>query len=639
MKTLSGALLLLILAACNGDGTTVCNDTDGCSPQSTPAIGGNPAPSQSGSTTPDNSNPAPANPNNELASGLTARHTSGQTFLTWNEPNTSASYHVYRSSQPITTDNLASATLLTNRWGPIDPDSSIHKHGTDDVPAYFVIEDLGAPLDFNTGLFVHTTQNNQSGNTYYAVTTVANGSENKTIINGVNNTTSAINESVSTPKPVLTVSLNGGKGRIYTQYMDYANWNPTLNGYAFNYAVAVPFDYSPSRSYPLQVQLHAYGSKPTVVSQSEFDWQVIQLFPTDPGEAQNTLHTWWYGHAADHNYLTSGNTPTSGRVENYTEQRLIHAINEVIANPDFNVNRELIHAYGNSMGASGAVSLAMRYPSVFAGTYASQPMTNYASSPLFQNDFVQLWGSQSANLPIVNRGPQADAITRYSQGGDRATRVWDWMNHQQQLSTRRADNFAFMMMDFGKEDTTIDWFTQGRPMPQALTNGKAAFTATALDGIGHNWLAFNAVNRNQFGLGDDTLAPWRYPNSLSYVALQFASGSGSLQPGTAATDEYNTNLEWSTPQNSFHQNITDSNNRYEISLRSLAFNQTVSVTPRNTQAFKPAAGRLCNWTATRNSNNTLIASGSLTVDDSALATAVSVPVVTGTGTRLAINCN
>ena len=213
------------------------------------------------------------------------------------------------------------------------------------------------------------------------------------------------------------------------------------------------------------------------------------------------------------------------------------------------------------------------------------------------------------------------------------------MNHQQQLSTRRADNFAFMMMDFGKEDTTIDWFTQGRPMPQALTNGKAAFTATALDGIGHNWLAFNAVNRNQFGLGDDTLAPWRYPNSLSYVALQFASGSGSLQPGTAATDEYNTNLEWSTPQNSFHQNITDSNNRYEISLRSLAFNQTVSVTPRNTQAFKPAAGRLCNWTATRNSNNTLIASGSLTVDDSALATAVSVPVVTGTGTRLAINCN
>ena len=184
LKTLSGALLLLILAACNGDGTTVCNDTDGCSPQSTPAVGGNPAPSQPGSTTPDNSNPASANPNNQSASGLRARHSSGQTFLTWDEPNTSASYHVYRHSQPITTNNLASATLLTSRWGPIDPDSSIHKHGTDDVPAYFVIEDLGAPLDFNTGLCVHTTQNNQSGNTYYAVTTVANGSEKKTIING-----------------------------------------------------------------------------------------------------------------------------------------------------------------------------------------------------------------------------------------------------------------------------------------------------------------------------------------------------------------------------------------------------------------------------------------------------------------------
>lgn len=675
MKPLICGTLLLALAGCSSDGAIVCNEsTTECTNESPdPSLGGsnggantdgtNNTPttdenintdssgdSDTGSST-DTDNTDSTNTDNNtdltdntddsnssntlLVSGLTASHRSGQTFLTWDEPDSNTRYHIYRSNQPISTANLASATLLTDRWGPLDSDTSVHRYAAEGVPDYFVIEDLGAPLGFNTGLFVHTTQNGQAGTAHYAITTIVNGNENKTITGS--NTTST-GESVSTPKPVLTVSRNGGKGRVYTQYMDYANWNPTLNGYAFNYAVALPFNYSSSQSYSLQVQLHAYGSTPTIVDQTEFDWQVIQLFPVDPGDAENTIHTWWYGHAADHNYQT-GNTPTSGTVENFTEQRLIRAINEIISNPDFNVNTNLIHAFGNSMGASGAVSLAMRYPSVFAGTYASEPMTNYASSPTFQTEFVRLWGSQSTNLPIVNRGPDAGAITRYSSGGSQPLRVWNWMNHQQQLRDRSADNFAYMMMDFGKEDSTIDWVTQGQPMFQALTDGKAGFTATALAGVGHNWLAFNAVNATQFGLGDANLAPWRYSKSLSFVALQFASGSGSLQPSTSGTDEYNTTIDWSTPQNSFDRNIIDTSNRYEISLRSLAANQTVSVTPRNTQAFRPSSGQQCSWTASRNSNNNQVASGSLTVDNNSLATAVAVPVNSGAGTRLVISCS
>ena len=101
----------------------------------------------------------------------------------------------------------------------------------------------------STGLFVHTTQSGQSGNTYYAVTTVVNGNENLTLSAGVNTLDSAVNENVSTPRPVLTTSLSGGKGRLYTQFMDYANWNPTLEGYIYNYAVALPFNYNPCLLY------------------------------------------------------------------------------------------------------------------------------------------------------------------------------------------------------------------------------------------------------------------------------------------------------------------------------------------------------------------------------------------------------
>lgn len=623
MKTLLTSLLLYALTGCSSDSGVVCLDAAVCGDRN---------------NGPGTNTSSPDTEGNGDGWGLSATHRSGQTFLLWDEPDSAAHYHVYRSNQPITTDNLSSATLLTSRWGPVDQHTSVNKYATDDVPGFFVVEDLGAPLDYNTGLFVHTVQTGEDGAAYYAVTAVINGSENKLLVNGSNTLSSPVDESVNTPQPVLTVSMNDGKGRIYTQYMDYVNWNPTLNGYAFNYTVAVPFNYNPEQSYPLQLQLHVFGATATVVPQSEFGWQVIQVFPNDPGEGQNAIHTWWYGHSADHNYLTDGAIPFAGRVENFTEQRILSAVNEVIANSNFNVNTDLVHAYGNSMGASGVVSLGMRYPAVFAGIYASEPMTNYATNPLFQENLRQLWGEQSQNLPIVNRGSSAQTISKYGSDGSQPTGVWDWMNHQLQLRRRTADDFAYLNMDFGKSDNVIDWLTQGRPMLQALTDAKAGFSATALAGTGHDWLAFNAVNKNQFGLGENGLAPWRYPRSLSFVSLQNASGSGQIPPGLTDTDEYNINIEWSTPHNAFHQTIVDNPNRYAISLRSLAADQTVSVTPRNTQAFRLSSGQQCNWTATSNSGSALIGSGSSTVDSNELVTAVSVPVNTGPGTRLDISC-
>jgi len=193
-------------------------------------------------------------------------------------------------------------------------------------------------------------------------------------------TTQTVNESVSTPRPVLTVSTNGGSGRIYTQYMDYANWNPTFNGYAFNFSVALPVN---------------YNSSPKFVDQAEFEWPVIQVHPSDPGEAVNAVHTWWYGHAKDHNYKTQGPVPRSGEIENFTEQRVLAAIDFLINDGQFNVDRDLVHAWGHSMGGTGALGFGLRYPSVFAGIYSSQPMTNFAASPVFQENFATILGDPS----------------------------------------------------------------------------------------------------------------------------------------------------------------------------------------------------------------------------------------------------
>ena len=586
-----------------------------------------PEPNQPDNT--DNSNNEPDNSN--LVSGLSLRYRSGQTFITWDEPSSAANYHVYRSDQPISSENLGSAVLLTSRWGALDNNTSVNRYAVTDVPGYFVIDELGAPLADSTGLFVHTVDTN--GTAYYAVTAVNNGVEDRTIVSRLN--TAAVEEFIGTPQPVLTLSVNGGKGRLYTQYMDYQQWNPTLNGYAFNYFVALPFNYNPSQSYPLQVELHAYGYFPTLLEEVRYQWQVIQLIPLDPGDEQNTFHTWWYGHARDHNYLRNGDTPAQGVIEYFTEQRVMKAINEMFDNSDFIIDTKLIHVYGNSMGASGSVSLGLRYPSVFAGVYASQPMMNYQASARFRTNFRRLFGTPENNLPVVNRGRYSEAIRRYGEGGSQPTGVWNWMNHHEQVRRRRADDFSYLMIDFGKADDVIDWQTQGNPTFQAFTDARVAYSATAREGVGHEWRAFDSVNQNLFQF---EVGAWRYPNDLSFPALHNASGSGRLNPPSSGDDVYQTTLEWSTPQFAFGAGIVDQANRYEVTLRSTAAAQRVDITPRKTRQFNPAANVQCNWTARNVSTGQTTDSGVTTVDGSRLVTASQVLVASGSGTRVSFNC-
>lgn len=575
--------------------------------------------------------------NSDPVDVIDAVHRNGQTFIVWPEIE-GAEYHVYRHTSPITSTNLSSATQLTGRWGPLDQDTSANPYGSENAPVNFVIEDGAMPLSDETGLFVHTTQPNREGRAYYAVTSVIGGSEDQSIAEGINATTQPLTEMVATPKPVLTLSTNRGRGRMYTQYMDYSQWNPTLSGYAYNFSVAVPADCDPTIAYPIRLELHAYGGAGKYVPQTEYDWPVIQLLPSDPGANVGTSHSWWYGFAADHNYKTQGSEPNSGSIENFTEQRVLAAIDFLIDDNEYNVDPELTHVFGNSMGASGALALGMRYPSVFAGIYASQPMTDYSADPVFQDSFVRLWGPQSLNLPIINKGPNNSAIASYDSTG-----VWNWMNHQDQLVDRRGDRFAYLMVDHGKADTTIDWFTQGKPMARVLTAARAGFSARANGGAGHGWQSFGAVVTNVFGfgygdIGNGDKRGWLYPVSWSFPGISNATGSGSLQPAPSGDDVHNTNIEWSTPNNDFHLDIVDQADRYEISFQSTTVDQFADITPRNTTLFKPVSGTQCSWSAIGIDTNTEISSGVATVDSDNLLTVTTVPILSASGTRIRITC-
>ena len=406
-------------------------------------------------------------------------------------------------------------------------------------------------------------------------------------------TSVSVNESVASPRDVLTFITSDGTGRIYTQFMDYSDWNPTFNGYAYNYAVSVPSNYNPGQAYPLNVVPHAHTGV--------YDFQsglaslpVIHLFPHDPGETFGFKHSWWYGYSADHNYVTDNGIPNSGAIENFTEQRVMRSIDTLIANSYYNIDESLIHATGNSMGASGALSWGMRYPSVFSGIYASQPMTNYQHSDLFRSELERAWGSRSNNLPILNDGPHDIDIRLYGQQGVRSVGVWDWMDHHQQLVERRGDTFAYLMISHGKQDPILRWQFQGKPTVQALTGANAGFSLINSQ-EGHTWSSYDAVVTTMFGLGFEADFAWKYPLGLSFPAIQNASGSSNTAPQDSGVDSYNMNIEWATAHNSFDAGIVDLAKRYEITIRSTAGDQTADITPRRTQQFSVNAGEQCYW--------------------------------------------
>lgn len=566
------------------------------------------------------------------ATALQAFHRSGQTFITWNEDTavTGEKYNVYRSTSPITTGNVGSAQKLTSKWGPLDDNTTLHPRRSPDIgiPATFMINDLGTPLSVDQGLFVYTTPTGQSGTWYYAVTQVTGSTESVVLTTGSNSLTAGVTELVATPSPVLTVRNATGKGRIYTQYMDYAKWNPTFQGYAYNYSVALPDNYDPNVAWPMKLMPHAYGERLRMEPSAEFGWPCIEVFLDDPGGGApgERFQTWWYGFAADHNYQTQGSVPTAGRVENFTEQRVLKTIDEVSSM--FNVDTLRIHSQGHSMGASGSLSLGMRYANVFSGIFGSEPMTNYASSPLFQNDYSVLWGSQAANLPIVNNGVHAGPIKKYDGMG-----VYNWMNHHEQLVNRRGEPMAFLMVGHGKADDVIDWATQGRPFIAALNAGNVGYSAEQRFGWDHNWMSFNFSLDTMFSPADGGLSAWAYPRNVSFPGITRATGSGPEVPGTTGTNFYNMQFEWSVPWNHFHTDIVDTVTRYEISVKSNTVAQTANVTPQRRQAFNPAPGAAVTWQNINNATGQVVQSGTLIVDADGLVTLPSVTIGTGIGNR------
>ncbi len=567
------------------------------------------------------STPLPASPPGEVA----AFHRSGQTFLTWTEiPDSPAlMYRILQHSAPLDASNLAEAQLLaevpqgsgifwTDRARALSPP---YDDGSYRSLRNYVISDLGPQLPDGTGLFVWTAHSDSTA--YYAVM-ASDGS--------LIGTTGPVDERVGEPQPVLIWQSADGLGRVYTQFMDYATYNPTFDAprpgndwlslpnweqleqtnnhqqYAYNYWVGLPSadlcgGPTPDQI-PLILYLEGWGGR-YAAPDSALYWCAVMIWGDDPAQS------WHFGFSASHDYRTDSPV-TSGPIVNYTEARLLRAVHDVIdsaESPGIDQNR--VYVYGHSMGGTGALMLAERYPQLFAAAAASEPMMNFAASEMWVGELENKWGARTLNLPVEMRGPDAAPLAAYQGTG-----VWDWQNLGEQLSVRRSDDMALIAIAHGTQDTVIDWRTVAQPAYAHLYAGNRAFIGEIME-ADHTWLGFRYHPNWDF----DAMNVRR---DESLPALANASGSLPMPPG--GVGGYNLTIEWSASGNDFAGPPVDTPAEWRIALRSLSGVQTVDVTPRRLQQFVVTPGSVYRWQNASLEDGQITQQGTVIADADGLVT-------------------
>jgi len=619
-------------------------------------------------------------------SGLTAQYRSGQTFLTWEEqPGADLRYRVYRHSAAINAANLAQATLLYDSVPQESARFYANRYNVASSGVWderyverFVIEDGAAPLASGVGLLVWTLApadfgGFQNGAGYYAITTVTSGVENRTDF-GPGNTTGPIAESVADPLPVeLNIDAIDPGGHIFIQYMPLRDWNVTFhapnpgNGfyglddtaptvanaiqYAYDYAV-----YAPSAAdcggalpttLPVVVSLHGWDGNsygPRTADPDPYDWCVYRVYPIDQSE------TWWFGFAHDHDYRAGG-TPSAGdTIMNYTEQRVLRMVYDLLRDPPgpaADPNRVFI--FGGSMGASGTLAFALRYPTVFAAAYAGQPMTNYATSGDgggvdWRPDVESKWGMRGANLPVTIAAPSDWAAALQAYNG---TGVWTWQNHQAQLVALRGRDATPLGIAHGVEDDVIEWSTQGQPVYPAFNNSRQVWGGAAVAG-GHSWTGFDG---SLYNLDQDTRPGGALVPFFSFLPMRnetvpgLSNGSTNAPLPPTGVGDYNLGVRWSASWDAWDGAPIDTPTQWAMSFCYQDIDRyvnecgsgqplTVDITPRRVQHFVRVAGALYHWENRRVRDDVLVSSGEVTADGDGLITVPAFALNDPDGNRL-----
>lgn len=571
---------------------------------------------------------------------------SGQTFITWTElPYTGSffnmTYNVYRHTEPITSLNIGSATLI----GQVNQESSRnvartegHQRADSSYTTLhnYVIHEGGTELSDDTGLFVYTCKT--GGNFYYAVTSVMEGNENRGDFSQENTLTSPVAEAIATPAAIVQSSFTNNYGNLVQEMVHWADDTMSYKiGHGFNFMVNISDDYLEDPDSPVYLEI-GLGGRSTryyntwVSNRSIYIRPDTYMPPTEnmpyDGYTYDNLQTWWSGCST--NYKTQKKL-SDGVFVPYTENRILYYIESVKGR--YNIDDNRVYLRGGSMGGTGAMSLGLKHEEIFASISATVGCPNWRYN-IHEVD---------ENYQIVRAGWRANADLLWGPEEDNplhqnTTPIWDWMNAGWYLLNHPERETPFLEMNNGKKDASVMHF----PIPQFyndIRESRHGFAARFYDG-GHS--GYGGPFTRRFG----TIVKNESFPALKQVSIDDDPGGIHTPTGLALISDFTTSpvtfdgdpagdingyydIEWSRRLLQFSDasdldDMVDTTDRYELALR-LEPNcpestATADITPRRLQTFAILPGNTYHWQNRRNATAEVIQEGFITADQYGLVT-------------------
>jgi pimeloyl-ACP methyl ester carboxylesterase len=554
----------------------------------------------------------------EQVSQLKAWHIAGQTFLTWKEVNIPVTqdsvsiqelkdiqtrvekgprlrYRIYRSTQPIqSVEGLTPVAEVP----PLTCWNSDY-YGAAPKPEYkalrYVVEDGKEPVPPGTGIYVHNPQ--EARKAYYAITVSMNSQEN-VVIDPTNSLQTPIDETVGPGLPVLQRIV---KPESF-QYIEnptlhyYVRWeappNSSVPSRPFDYVVAIP----PTLVKPtsIGIHLHAWGGS----LNNDYGW----WFNAEKGAiliASNQIpYDWWTGYherLGTEQPLKTKDDWRKGVVRPFTQRRMLSFLDWTATQWEIDPTRTF--AGGGSMGGSGSLMLALRFPERIAWAVSWVGVHIPHLSPVFKSSYAYVYGEQEWKVKFEDGTP-----------------VWDYFNDAWYLRQYPEKDIGFITFSNGKNDGSIGW-------PQAIE-----FYHALQETRRPHLFVWGQEGHGQRATmprgGGERVMPVDIRTNQSLPAFTNCSldnNPGNGDPGSGdASGQVNFYLYWET------ENIVDRADRWEITVglidQAPRDSATVDITPRRRQQFKSQPGEQLTWTNVSLGAKKTVQSGQVVADKWGLIT-------------------
>lgn len=311
-------------------------------------------------------------------------------------------------------------------------------------------------------------------------------------------------------------------------------------------------------------------------------------------------YDWWTGYHEDlyeEGALQKKEDWQSGVVRPYTSQRMISFLDWMKESDKYSIDTSRTFVAGTSMGGSGALMMAIRYPEYFSWARSWVGVHIPLESPNFKSSYQKVYGKPE-----------------YQVNFEDGTPVWDYYDDTWYLRNHISDDIGFLTFSNGKNDNGIGW-EQAVKFYEALQETRQPHLFV-WGQSGHAERSVMPMTNGERVMEMDINMNQPIP-AFTNCSLDNNIGMGSMETGEDI-GQINKYLYWQT------KDIVDTEDTFEMTLCLMDIAPkdacTVTFTPRRVQNFKVEAGDTISYKNIDVSTGKVIDEGTVLVDKYGLIT-------------------